>query len=291
MIKSMTGYGKTECELPSKKITIEIKSLNSKQLDINTRLPGIYREKDIEIRKIISDKVERGKVDFSIYCEQLGSESSAIINKPIINSYYSQLADIYKEHNIEMSEVAIQTILRLPDSVKVEHEELDEEEWKSIVEKIHAAIDKLNQFREQEGTALEADIISHIDLILSLRNQVDPYEPERVERVKTRLTDAMNSLSTNIQADPNRFEQEMIFYLEKLDINEEKVRLENHCAYFLDTIKEPIPSGKKLGFIAQEIGREINTMGSKANHSEIQKLVIVMKDELEKIKEQLLNIL
>jgi uncharacterized protein (TIGR00255 family) len=287
----MTGYGKTECELPSKKITIEIKSLNSKQLDINSRLPGIYREKDIEIRKIISDKLERGKVDFNIFCEQLGTESSAIINKPIVNSYLSQLSDIYKDLDMELSELAIQTILRLPDSVKVEHEELDEEEWKLITEKILQAIDKLNQFRIQEGTALEADIVSHIDQILILKNQVDPYEPERVERVKTRLTDAMNSISTNIQSDPNRFEQEMIFYLEKLDINEEKVRLENHCAYFMETIKDPIPSGKKLGFIAQEIGREINTLGSKANHSEIQKLVIKMKDELEKIKEQLLNIL
>lgn len=287
----MTGYGKTECELPSKKITIEIKSLNSKQLDINTRLPGIYREKDIEVRKIISDKLERGKVDFNIFCEQLGTESSAIINKPIVNSYLNQLSDIYRDLNMEITELAIQTILRLPDSVKVEHEELDEEEWKLIAAKIHEAIEKLNSFRVQEGTALEADIHSHIDQILSLKNQVDPFESERIERVKTRLTDAMNSISTNIQTDPNRFEQEMIFYLEKLDINEEKVRLENHCTYFLETIKEPIPSGKKLGFIAQEIGREINTMGSKANHSEIQKLVIIMKDELEKIKEQLLNIL
>jgi len=287
----MTGYGKTECELPSKKITIEVKSLNSKQLDINARFPGIYREKDIEVRRIIADNLERGKIDFNLYCEQLGTESSAIINKPIVNSYLAQLADIYKEQNMSMSEVAIQTILRLPDSVKVEHEQLDEQEWKIIADKIREAIGKLDQFRIQEGAALELDIVSHIDMILSLKNQVDPYEPERVERVKTRLTDAMNSISTNIQSDPNRFEQEMIFYLEKLDINEEKVRLENHCAYFLDTIKEPYPSGKKLGFIAQEIGREINTMGSKANHSEIQKLVIVMKDELEKIKEQLLNIL
>jgi len=181
--------------------------------------------------------------------------------------------------------------MRLPDAVKVNHEELDETEWKIITAKIYEAIDTLNRFREQEGTALEMDIVSHIDLIVKLKNQVEPYENERIERIKTRLYDALNSVSANIQSDPNRFEQEMIFYLEKLDINEEKVRLENHCTYFLQTIKEPYPSGKKLGFIAQEIGREINTLGSKANHSEIQKLVIVMKDELEKIKEQLLNIL
>jgi uncharacterized protein (TIGR00255 family) len=287
----MTGYGKAECELPTKKITIEIKSLNSKQLDINTRISGIYREKDIEIRKIISDRLERGKVDFNLYCEHLGAESSATINKPIVNNYYNQLIDIYRELNMEMTELALQTILRLPDSVKVEHEELDEQEWILIVSKINEAIDKLNMFREQEGKALESDILSHIDQIRQLKNLVDPYETERIDRVKTRLTEALNNLSVNGQSDPNRFEQELIFYLEKLDINEEKVRLENHCVYFYETIKEPIPSGKKLGFIAQEIGREINTMGSKANHSEIQKLVIVMKDELEKIKEQLLNIL
>jgi len=287
----MTGYGKAECELSTKKITIEIKSLNSKQLDINTRISGIYREKDIEIRKIISDRLERGKVDFNLYCEHLGAESSATINKPIVNNYYNQLIDIYHELNMEMTELALQTILRLPDSVKVEHEELDEQEWILIVSKINEAIDKLNMFREQEGKALESDILSHIDQIRQLKNLVDPYETERIDRIKTRLTDALNNLSVNGQSDPNRFEQELIFYLEKLDINEEKVRLENHCVYFYETIKEPIPSGKKLGFIAQEIGREINTMGSKANHSEIQKLVIVMKDELEKIKEQLLNIL
>ncbi|HNW52511.1 YicC family protein (plasmid) [Trichlorobacter lovleyi] len=291
MIKSMTGYGKAECELPSKKITIEIKSLNSKQLDINSRFPGIYREKDIEVRKIIAEKLERGKVDFSLYCEQLGLESNAVINKPIVNAYYTQLAEIYRDLNMEMSELAITSILRLPDAVKVDHEELDEEEWKMIVSRINAAIDMLNSFRVQEGNALEADIVSHIDLIVKLKNQIEPYESERIERIKTRLSDALSNLSDNVQADPNRFEQELIFYLEKLDINEEKVRLENHCTYFIETINEPYPSGKKLAFIAQEIGREINTLGSKANHSEIQKLVIKMKDELEKIKEQLLNIL
>ncbi|WP_265555394.1 YicC/YloC family endoribonuclease [Trichlorobacter lovleyi] len=287
----MTGYGKAECELPSKKITIEIKSLNSKQLDINSRFPGIYREKDIEVRKIIAEKLERGKVDFSLYCEQLGLESNAVINKPIVNAYYTQLAEIYRDLNMEMSELAITSILRLPDAVKVDHEELDEEEWKMIVSRINAAIDMLNSFRVQEGNALEADIVSHIDLIVKLKNQIEPYESERIERIKTRLSDALSNLSDNVQADPNRFEQELIFYLEKLDINEEKVRLENHCTYFIETINEPYPSGKKLAFIAQEIGREINTLGSKANHSEIQKLVIKMKDELEKIKEQLLNIL
>lgn len=291
MIKSMTGYGKSECELPSKKITIEIKSLNSKQLDINTRIPSIYREKDIEIRKIIGERLERGKVDFNLYCEQLGDESNANINKSIVLSYHRQLLDIYSELNMEMTERTVQGILRLPDSVKVNYEELDENEWKLILEKIEEAIGRLNKFREQEGNALKKDIVSHIDNIRSLKEQVTPYESERIDRVKLKLNEALTNLSGNVQSDPNRFEQELIFYLEKMDINEEKVRLENHCKYFLETIKEPIPSGKKLGFIAQEIGREINTLGSKANHTEIQKLVIVMKDELEKIKEQSLNIL
>ena len=291
MIKSMTGYGKAECELPSKKIMIEIKSLNSKQLDINTRFPGIYREKDIEVRKIIAEKLERGKVDFNIYCEQLGEESNASINKQIVKNYYNQLAEVCSDLNLQVTEHSFQSILRLPDAVKIDHEELDEEEWKIIVENIGSAIEKLNQFREQEGKALEADMISHIMNIVELKDNVKQYESERIEKIKTRLSDALNSLSANVQSDPNRFEQELIFYLEKLDINEEKVRLQNHCDYFLETIKEPIPSGKKLGFITQEIGREINTLGSKANHTEIQKLVIIMKDELEKIKEQSLNVL
>ncbi len=291
MIKSMTGYGKSECELPSKKITIEIKSLNSKQLDINARFPSIYREKDIEVRKLIGERLERGKVDFNLYCEQHGDVSNANINKGIVLNYYKQLADIYKELNLELTETSIQSLLRLPDSVKVDYEELDEKEWVIILQKIEEAIEKLNNFRVQEGQALKEDIVSHIKNIMSLKDQVLPYENERIEKVKQKLTEALGNLSGNVQSDPNRFEQELIFYLEKIDINEEKVRLENHCKYFLETIKEPIPSGKKLGFIAQEIGREINTLGSKANHQEIQKLVIVMKDELEKIKEQSLNIL
>ncbi|HPR33011.1 MAG TPA: YicC family protein [Prolixibacteraceae bacterium] len=291
MIKSMTGYGKTECELPNKKITIEIKSLNSKQLDINTRFPGVYKEKEIEVRKLIGEKLERGKIEFNMYCEQHGDETSASINKAIVMNYFAQITEIYQDLEMELSERAVQTILRLPDAVKIEHEELDEAEWAAIIEAIVLALEKLDRFRIQEGTALRNDMVSHIHKIQELKNLLAPYEPERIERIKTRLSDAFNNAASNIQVDKNRFEQEMIFYLEKFDVNEEKVRLDNHCRYFLDTIKEPIPSGKKLGFIAQEMGREINTLGSKANHSEIQKLVILMKDELEKIKEQSLNIL
>jgi len=287
----MTGYGKAECELSSKKITVEIKSLNSKQLDINSRFSSTYREKDLEVRRILSEQLTRGKIDFNLFCENLGATSNASINKPIVLDYYRQMSEIYKELQVSPGESLLPTILRLPDSVRVDHEELDEAEWTIILGAINEAINQVKQFRIQEGQALEADIISHIERIIELKNYVEPYEEERIERVKTRLYDALKDISSNAQADPNRFEQELIFYLEKLDINEEKVRLENHCRYFVETLNDDNETGKKLGFIAQEIGREINTMGSKANHSEIQKLVIQMKDELEKIKEQSLNIL
>lgn len=290
MIKSMTGYGKAECELSSKKITIEIKSLNSKQLDINTRLPNLYKSKDIQIRKMISEKLIRGKVDMVLYFEQLGSESNAIINQPIVKNYFEQLKTVYNDLGYPIDAAILQTILRLPDAVKIEHDELDEEEWVLIAQKVSEAIDKLDGFRIQEGDALIIDIESQLNTIIELKEQVGQYEGERIERIKTRLTDALKDINNSVQNDQNRFEQELIFYLEKLDINEEKVRLENHCKYFMETLTEPTP-GKKLAFISQEIGREINTMGSKANHTEIQKLVIMMKEALEKIKEQTLNIL
>ena len=286
----MTGFGKAECELPSKKITIEIKSLNSKQLDIYTRIPSTFKVKDIEIRKLLSDRLLRGKIEFNMYSESLGEESNSAINQPIVKKYHDQVQALYREINLEVTEVSMQTILRLPDSIKTEHEELDETEWNIILEKVNEAISGVDDFRIQEGQALESDIISQLNTIIELKEQVSPFEAERIERIKTKLTDALNDLQNNVQNDPNRFEQELIFYLERLDINEEKVRLENHCQYFMETLKEP-SCGKKLGFIAQEIGREINTMGSKANHTEIQRLVIQMKDALEKIKEQSLNVL
>jgi uncharacterized protein (TIGR00255 family) len=290
MIKSMTGYGKAERELSDKKITIEIKSLNSKQLDISTRLPNLYKSKDIEIRKMISEKLIRGKVDLLLYYEHLGEQGNATINTPVVKNYFRQLKNVYNDLGLEMGELAIPTIIRLPDAVKTLHEELDEQEWNEISAIVSEAIRKLDQFRVQEGQALEQDIVNQVESIMLLKEQVKPFESERIEQVKTRLTDTLKELSNNVQYDQNRFEQELIFYLEKLDINEEKVRLENHCNYFLDTLKEA-ESGKKLGFISQEIGREINTMGSKANHAEIQKLVIKMKDALERIKEQSLNVL
>lgn len=291
MIRSMTGYGKAECELSQKKITIEVKSLNSKQLDINTRVPGVYREKDLEIRKEISDRLIRGKIDFSLYIESMGTESNAAINGTIVKSYFRQLSEISNELGIELNNNALQMIMGLPEVVKTEREEIDENEWNIILNSIKEALITLENFRIREGKSLHSDIVLNINLITSLLGQVEQYEQERSSSVKARIIDGLKELSGTESIDNNRLEQEMIFYLEKLDMNEEKVRLGNHCVYFLETIELEEPAGRKLGFIAQEIGREINTLGSKANHSKIQKLVIQMKDALEKIKEQLLNAL
>ena len=287
----MTGYGKAECELSQKKITIEVKALNSKQLDLNTRIPGIYREKEIEIRREISDQMIRGKVDFSLYSESLGVDSNSVINSSVIKSYYNQLREISNDLGIMVNERTLQAIMQLPDVVKTNREEPDENEWKTIVATIRLAIKSLDNFRIQEGLSLYNDIVLNINVITTLLDQVQQYELERTTKVKERILDGLKDLSSPEGVDHNRLEQEMIFYLERLDLNEEKVRLGNHCTYFLETINLDEPVGKKLGFIAQEIGREINTLGSKANHTEIQKLVIGMKDALEKVKEQLLNAL
>lgn len=291
MIKSMTGYGKAECELPHKKVTVEIKSLNSKQLDVNTRISGIFREKDIEIRRTISDRLIRGKIDFILYVESLGDETNSNINSAVVKSYYSQLTVISNELGLPADERLLQVIMGLPDAVKTEREELEESEWEQITKTIEKAIAGLDKFRKQEGQILKTDIVQNIEQITQLLDQVEPFEKERVAKVKERIYEGLKELSSTEQVNENRLEQEMIFYLEKLDVNEEKVRLRNHCSYFLQTLELDEAVGKKLGFIAQEIGREVNTLGSKANHSEMQKLVILMKDALERIKEQSLNIL
>ena len=291
MIKSMTGYGKAECELALKKITIEIRSLNSKLLDVNTRIPGVYREKELEIRRELSDRLIRGKVDFNLFSESLGVESNSAINSSMVKSYFKQLTEINNELQLPLTELTLQIIMQLPDVVKTTRDELDENEWKMIVATIRQALDALDIFRTQEGLSLYNDIIFNINTITTLLEQVAPYELERTAKVKERILEGLKELSSPEGVDHNRLEQEMIFYLEKLDINEEKVRLGNHCSYFLETMELDEPTGKKLGFIAQEIGREINTLGSKANHTEMQKLVIGMKDALERIKEQLLNAL
>ena len=290
MLKSMTGYGKAECELSQKKVTIEIKSLNSKQMDLNTRISPLFRDKDLEIRRELSDKLIRGKVDFILYTESLGDESATKINAGIVRSYYKQMEEISASLNIPLEKNILQTILTLPEVVKNEREELDEQEWKMILKKIAEAIVSLDHFRIQEGAILKQDLLSNIQSINYLLSEVDQYEVERVTRIKEKIYEGLKDISIE-QVNENRLEQEMIFYLEKMDINEEKVRLLNHLNYFLETLELDEPIGKKLGFIAQEIGREVNTLGSKANHTEMQKLVIRMKDSLEKIKEQLLNVL
>jgi len=287
----MTGFGKTEFEVGNKKITLEIKSLNSKQLDINTRVPAMYREKDLEIRKLISEMVIRGKVDFAIYLDNLGTESTSRINAAIIKDYYKQLKTVYKELALEINENAMQSIMRLPETVKMVYDELDETEWLIVRQNLVATLEELNRFRDQEGLSLQTDIENSIQNILDLLKQAEPFENQRMENVKAKIKDSLDALQLNGNVDKNRFEQELIYYMEKLDINEEKVRLANHCSYFTETIAESEPSGRKLGFIAQEIGREINTLGSKANESNLQRIVVQMKDNLEKIKEQVLNVL
>lgn len=291
MIRSMTGFGKTEFELGNKKYTLEIKSLNSKQLDINTRIPALYRQKDIEIRRLMSEMLTRGKVDFALYLDNLGSESTTKINSAIIKDYYRQLSDVHMELGLEVNESIMHSIMRLPDTVKMTYEELDESEWLIVRENLIKTLDELNRFRDQEGLALETDINANIANILDLLKQVEPFENQRMENVKAKIMDSLNDLQLSGSIDKNRFEQELIYYMEKLDINEEKVRLTNHCSYFTETMAEEEPSGRKLGFIAQEIGREINTLGSKANESNLQRIVVQMKDSLEKIKEQVLNVL
>jgi uncharacterized protein (TIGR00255 family) len=291
MIKSMTGFGKAEFEVNNKKITIEIKSLNSKQIDINTRTPALYREKDIVIRKALSEKLTRGKVDFNIYVENLGEESNSKINEPILKGYYDHLSKISADLNLSVDHTTLQAAMRLPDVVKTEYETLDEKEWDTIYINILKALDDINDFRRNEGIALETDISVNVKSIKQLLSEIEPFEEQRIKILKSRLTDGLNGLKLNGNVDENRFEQELIFYLEKLDINEEKVRLANHCDYFFETLKQPVSSGKKLGFISQEIGREINTIGSKANETNIQRIVVQMKDHLERVKEQLLNVL
>lgn len=292
MLISMTGFGKATLELENKKVSIEIKSLNSKQLDINTRIPNLYKEKDLVLRNEIKNQLERGKVELSVFIESVGTDKETKINKPIVEAYYQQLSELSSELGIPMDkEPILQTIVKLPDALKTEHQELDEEEWNQIFAGFKSAVADLNSFRKQEGEALQVDIFERIANIEKLLEEVPQYETKRIETVKTRINDNLKDFVEKQNVDKNRFEQEIIYYLEKLDITEEKVRLENHCKYFIETAKNGKSIGKKLGFIAQEIGREINTLGSKANDSDIQKIVIQMKDELEKIKEQLLNVL
>lgn len=288
MIQSMTGYGKSVLQLPTKKVTIEIKSLNSKNLDINTRIPSYYKEKELSIRKKLASSLVRGKVDFSIYVEITADETSSSINKAVVNKYINQLKDIVTTENLNDVDLLAMAV-RMPDALKTEREELDENEWNEIDTHINTALQEIVQYRTDEAASLENDFKQRITNIKSCLAQVHEMDGDRIENVKQRLGKALDELK--VEVDENRFEQELIYYLEKLDINEEKVRLANHLDYFLQALDTPDSNGKKLGFIVQEIGREINTTGSKANYAPLQKVVIQMKDELEKIKEQILNVL
>jgi len=292
MLVSMTGYGKAEVEFGTKKIIAEIRSLNSKQLDLSVKLPSIYREVEMDIRAAVSQQLVRGKVDFQVMYEDSAESSAVPINTDVFASYYNQLVQLSGKHSIPLgNEPLLQTILRLPDVLKVQKDETSEEEWAAIRALTNKVLDQIVKFRIQEGGVLEKDIVMRVNLILGLLDKVEPFEKQRIVDIRTRLADNLNGLSKDLKLDSDRFEQEVIYYLEKLDITEEKVRLRNHCKYFIDTVNLNEPVGRKLGFIAQEMGREINTLGSKANNADIQKIVVMMKDELEKIKEQSLNIL
>ncbi|MBB1140617.1 YicC/YloC family endoribonuclease [Myroides sp. WP-1] len=282
----MTGFGKACVQLPTKKITIEVKSLNSKSLDLNVRLPLSYREKELALRNQIAQELERGKVDFSLFCEITAEETSSKINAPIVLAYIDQMKSIIPHADeTELMKMAV----RMPDALKVERNDFDETEWKQIEVVVHEAIQHMKAFRLSEGKSLEEDFRARIANIFDYMEQVTLLDKERIVSVKERLRANLTELQLTI--DENRFEQEVIYYLEKLDITEEKVRLAKHLDYFLETLSGSEANGRKLGFIAQEMGREINTMGSKSNHAEMQQIVVRMKDELEKIKEQVLNVL
>jgi uncharacterized protein (TIGR00255 family) len=281
----MTGFGKHVIQLPSKKITVELKSLNSKSLDLNARMPPAYREKELELRKTIASSLVRGKVDFGLYIEVTGDETSTEVNQAVVRQYMKQLRAVADGEDLRLLEMAI----RLPDALKTDREDIDEQEYLTIQEALEGALKEINTFRSEEGLVLEKDFHVRLNVLDELLSKVMQIDPERTEALRERLAKAVADLKAEVDA--NRFEQELIYYLEKFDITEEKVRLENHLNYFRETLQSDDSNGKKLGFISQEIGREINTIGSKANYAPMQQLVVQMKDELEKIKEQMLNVL
>ena len=291
MIKSMTGYGKAIAETPRKKITIEIKSLNSKQLDLNTKIPWIYKEKEPEIRTIISQKLDRGKIDFTIYIDSVDEEIATVINKTAVKNYYRQFKDIASDLDIKLDDQIFSAIMKLPETLKTEKNEIPEEEWDLIRNQILESVKILDLYRTEEGNSIMSDMEKCIEKIVSLLEKIGTFEEGRLKKVREKLNSMLEENAGLENIDKNRFEQELIYYIEKFDINEEKVRLKTHCDYFTGTMKTESPNGKLLNFICQEIGREINTIGSKANDASIQKLVVMMKDELEKIKEQTLNVL
>lgn len=291
MIQSMTGFGKCVAEYNGKKIHVEVKSLNSKALDLSTRIAPLYREKEIEVRQLIAQKLERGKVDFMMWVDKSEEQMAAPINAAVVTGYYNQLKSLAEQLGVDEPKDWFQTLVKLPDiTTKVEVEELSEEEWNVVLKAVNEAIDGLIAFRKQEGEALEKMFTTKIENIRTLLAGIEPYEKSRTEKIRQRLVDGLKQIP-EAEYDANRLEQEMIYYIEKLDISEEKQRLANHLNYFMETMQEGHGQGKKLGFIAQEMGREINTTGSKSNHAEMQNIVVKMKDELEQIKEQVLNVM
>ena len=288
MIQSMTGFGKSIVELPGKKITIELKSLNSKNLDLNARMPSQYRERELDLRGKIAKSLSRGKVDFSLYVEITGEATTASVNAEVVKKYIQQLKEIPSTGTADEASL-LEIAMRLPDTLKTEREEIDESEFNAIDQGLEEALAEINDFRDAEGKALEKDFVLRIETLQQLLQEVIEIDPQRIDAVKERLQKGIEELKENV--DENRFEQELVYYIEKYDITEEKTRLENHLSYFTETLNSSDSNGKKLGFIGQEIGREINTIGSKSNFAPMQKLVVHMKDELEKIKEQLLNVL
>jgi len=291
MLKSMTGFGKTTCELPDKIVSIEIRCLNSKQADIYLKLPNLYREGEAQLRNELTRSLIRGKIEFTLWYDMTGAERKANINQGVVRDYMEQLALMKEWMELPGPDILLPLAMKLPDVLSVERQEFDENEWQLVMKSITEAINMTTAFREQEGAVMETDIRARIQLIIDLAKEIDNHLESRLARIKERLEGNLVELIGKDKIDTNRFEQELIYYLEKLDITEERVRLANHCSYFIDTMDKDEFAGKKLGFIAQEIGREINTMGSKANNGDIQKLVVQMKDELEKIREQLLNVL
>lgn len=290
MIKSMTGFGKATGEWKNKKINIEIRSLNSKQMDLNVKMPSLYRSKELELRSYITKQTERGRMDVSIYVENGMDENAAVINKTLVESYIQQLKEIAKKTDADTDDL-LAIAMRMPDVFKQEREELEEVEWVYVMKKVDEAIEAFNQFRADEGNVLLKDFTERINTIVDLLKEIEKLEQARIQQIRDRIKKNVYELIPAEAIDKNRFEQELIYYIEKLDITEEKVRLRSHCDYFLEALKSPNAEGRKLGFISQEIGREINTIGSKANDAAIQKFVVQMKDELEKIKEQSLNVL
>lgn len=282
----MTGFGKAVNQLSNKKIIVEIKSLNSKSLDLNVRLPQVYREKELELRKLLSNSLQRGKIDFSLYVENIVEQNNTTVNAPIVKDYIAQMKNILP--NADETEL-MKMAVRMPDALKTDKEEIDENEWVEIIQTTEEALTHLNEFRVSEGEHLLNDMQKNVDTIRQKLNEVALLKDERTQAVKDRLQNGLDELKHTV--DEARFAQEIVFYIEKLDINEEEVRLNKHLDYFVETLHEPVSNGKKLGFISQEMGREINTIGSKSNHASMQKLVVQMKEELEKIKEQVLNIL